>query len=154
MKLSRRDFVRHVSLGVFTISVGGLFAPDESEAVKLPGEIQMAKNPKSLTGLEMSHIPQLKVPLVAEDGRVVPIEMTLDHPMEKDHFIESVTFVVLGDPIAGKAQFLYTPYSGKPSFKFQARMDSGTKKVSAIVECNKHGRWVGQATMRIVGGGC
>lgn len=154
MELKRRDFIRRVSLGVFTISLCGAVAPVFASAVKMPNDIRRPKNPYDLQGQEKDHIPRLKVPLVAEDGRVVPIEMTLDHPMEQDHYITSVTFVVIDDPIASKAQFMFTPQSGKPMLKFQVRMDSGTKKVSAIVECNKHGRWLGEATMRIVGGGC
>jgi sulfur-oxidizing protein SoxY len=154
MELKRREFIRRVSLGVFTVSLGGIAAPRMASAVKMPNDIQRPKSRHDLQGLEKTHVPQVKVPFVAEDGRVVPIEMTLDHPMEEDHYITSVTFVVIDDPIASKAQFLFTPQSGKPAVKFQARMDAGTKKISAIIECSKHGRWLGEATMRIVGGGC
>lgn len=154
MKLNRRGFIHHVSMGVFTVALGELALPKIAEAVVLPNDIQRAKNKHKPVGLEKSHTPILKVPLVAEDGRVVPIEMTLDHPMEPDHYIESVTFVVIDDPIASKCMYNFTPQSGKPFLKFQSRMDAGTKTVSAIVQCNKHGRWVGEAVMRIVGGGC
>ncbi|MDH5639516.1 MAG: thiosulfate oxidation carrier protein SoxY [Nitrospinota bacterium] len=154
MKLNRRGFIHRVSLGVFTVALGSSAIPRLAHAVALPNDIQRAKDKKNLAGLEKEHTPILKVPLVAEDGRVVPVEMTLDHPMENDHYIESVTFVVIDDPIASKCMYNFTPQSGKPFLKFQTRMDAGTKTVSAIIQCSKHGRWVGDAVMRIVGGGC
>lgn len=153
-KINRRNFIQRVSLGVFTITVGGSALAQVAEAVALTNDIRRAKNKYDPTALEITHTPKLSVPLVAEDGRVVPIEMTLDHPMEEDHYIKSVTFVVIDDPIASKCQYNFTPASGKPYLMFQTRMDAGTKTVSAIIECNKHGRWVGDAVMRIVGGGC
>jgi sulfur-oxidizing protein SoxY len=154
MKLERRDFVKHVGIGLFTASLFGAVRPELSAAMALPDDINMAKDPDNLKGLEVSHIPKLTLPMVAEDGRVVPIEVSLDHPMEKDHYIKSITVIVLADPIASKGQFQFTPLSGKPYFKFQSRMAAGTSPVYALVECNKHGRWVGHSMIRIVGGGC
>ncbi len=154
MNVNRRDFIQRVGLGVFTVTLGSMALSRVASAVTLPNDLNRAKDKYNLQGLEKQHTPQLKVPLVAEDGRVVPVEMTLDHPMEEDHYIESVTFVVIDDPLAAKCQYNFTPQSGKPFFKFQSRMDAGTKTVSAIVVCSKHGRWVGDAQMRIVGGGC
>ena len=154
MKLDRRDFVKHVSMGVFTLSLMGSVKPEFVEALALPDDIQKAKDMNNLQGLEKIHTPKLKIPMVAEDGRFVPIEFTLDHPMEKDHFIESVDIIVFSDPIATKGRFLFSPQNGKPSLKFQARMAAGTTTVYAVISCNKHGRWVGDAMIRIVGGGC
>lgn len=154
MELNRRKFFQSVGLGVFTMTLGGIAIPKKAEAITLPNDIQRAKNQYDPTPHEMSHTPKLTVPIVAEDGRVVPVEMTLDHPMEKDHYIKNVTFIVIDDPLASKCMYNFSPYSGKPFLKFQTRMDAGTKTVNAVVECSKHGRWVGSAVMRIVGGGC
>ena len=154
MELNRRKFIKSVGFGVFTMTLGGIAIPRQAEAIALPNDIQRAKNKFDPTPFEKSHTPSLTVPLVAEDGRVVPVEMKLDHPMEEDHYIQNVTFVVWDDPIASKCMYSFTPASGKPFLKFQTRMDAGTKTVSAVVECSKHGRWVGEAVMRIVGGGC
>jgi sulfur-oxidizing protein SoxY len=154
VEISRRDFVHRVSIGIFTVYLVGASAPRLASATVLPDDIRTAKDPDNLQGLEKSHIPQVKVPMVAEDGRVVPIEMTLNHPMEKDHYITAVTIIVLEDPIASKGKFLFTPANGRPYLKFQARMAAGTSKVRAIIECSKHGKWEGDALIRIVGGGC
>ncbi len=153
-EMNRRDFVRRVSLGVFTIYLGGAALPKNAMAIALQDDIKRAKNLDSLTELEKSHVPQLKLPMVAEDGTVVPIEMTLDHPMEPDHYIDSVAFYVPNDPIVGKGEFFYSPANGKPNLKFQTRMDSGTSRVFAVINCTTHGRWAGEAMMRVVGGGC
>ena len=154
MELNRRNFVHRVSMGIFTVYLFGAAVPRLASATVLPDDIRTAKDIDNLTGLEKTHIPQVKVPMVAEDGRVVPIEMTLEHPMEKDHYITAVTIIVLEDPIASKGKFLFTPANGRPYLKFQARMAAGTSSVRALIECNKHGRWEGDALIRIVGGGC
>lgn len=154
MEINRRDFVRRVSMGVFTIYIGGALIPKNARAVTLPGDIKRAKDMDNPKGLEASHTPRLKLPMVAEDGKVVPIEMTLNHPMEKDHYIESVEFHVPNDPIVAKGMFFFSPANGRPHLKFQARMDSGTSTVYAVINCTRHGRWVGEAMMRVVGGGC
>ena len=154
MELNRRDFVHRVSIGFFTIYLSGSVAPGLARALTLPDDIRQAADSENLMGLEKSHIPRVTVPMVAEDGRVVPIEMTLDHPMEEDHYIKSVTIIVLEDPIMSKGMFMFTPMNGKPYMKFQARMAAGTSRVRALIECTKHGRWAGDAMIRIVGGGC
>ncbi len=154
MKIDRRDFVKHVGMGVVTFSLLGKTYPELAAAIALPDDIQQAKDIDNLQGLEKTHTPKLKIPMVAEDGRFVPIEFTLDHPMEKDHHIESVDIIVMVDPIATKGRFLFSPQNGEPKLKFQVRMAAGTTKVYAVIACNKHGRWVGDAMIRIVGGGC
>jgi sulfur-oxidizing protein SoxY len=152
--MNRRDFVHRFSIGFFTVYLFGGAAPRIASAISFPDDIRQAIDMDDPKGLEKSHTPQLKVPMVAEDGRFVPIEMTLDHPMQEDHYIKSVTIIVLEDPIASKGMFLFTPANGRPYLKFQARMAAGTSKVRALIECSKHGRWAGEAMIRIVGGGC
>ncbi len=154
MKLDRRNFVKHVSIGLFTMSFLGKVDPKLAAAIALPDDIQKAKDIDNLRGLEKTHTPKLKIPMVAEDGRFVPIELTLDHPMEKDHFVESVDVIVLSDPITTKGRFLFSPQNGRPHLKFQTRMAAGTTTIYAVIACSKHGRWVGDAMIRIVGGGC
>ena len=154
MKLDRRNFVKHVSIGLFTMSFLGKVDPKLAAAIALPENNQKAKDIDNLRGLEKTHTPKLKIPMVAEDGRFVPIELTLDHPMEKDHFVESVDVIVLSDPITTKGRFLFSPQNGRPHLKFQTRMAAGTTTVYAVIACSKHGRWVGDAMIRIVGGGC
>lgn len=142
-----------MSVGVFTVYTATAI-PLDAMALSVNNDIRRPKNPHDLKGLEVTHTPRIKLPMVAEDGRVVPMEISINHPMEDDHYIKSATIIVLADPIASKAKFLFTPMNGKPEFKFQSRMAAGTSNVYCVIECNKHGRWAGESIIRIVGGGC
>ena len=48
---------------------------------------------KSLTPEEGMHIPTIDIPLIAEDGSLVPITVSINHPMTADHYIKSIYIV-------------------------------------------------------------
>lgn len=119
-----------------------------------PDLIHKPRNPDKLTEFEKLHVPTLKMPIIAEDGSVVPFYVVSDHPMEKDHYIESVEIVNFGDPIVHKGMIHFTQTNGVVYFSSQIRAVSGTNTIRAIMKCNKHSRWVGEATVKVTVGGC
>lgn len=104
-------------------------------------------------GLERQHQAMLDVPILAEDPVAVPVLVSVDHPMEPDHFIKSIEVTLETDPVPHKGTFLFTPANGRAWVAFRMRSGVGGL-VKATAECSKHGRFVGTREMRVVEGGC
>jgi sulfur-oxidizing protein SoxY len=83
----------------------------------------------------------------------VPIQVSLDHPMEADHYIRSIEVGLEADPVPHKGTFSFTPMSGRASVAFQMRSGTGGL-VKAVIECSRHGRFVFTRTIRVAEGGC
>ena len=103
--------------------------------------------------VEREHRPQLDIPLVAEDPTAVPVQVSVDHPMEADHFIKSIEVTLDNDPVPFKGKFLFGPANGRAAVAFKMRSGAGGV-VKAVVECSRHGRSVGTREIRVVDGGC
>lgn len=119
-----------------------------------PALIHEPKNMDGMSEFEKLHVPTLKMPIIAEDGSVIPFYITSDHPMEKDHYIESVEILNFSDPIVHKGKIHFTPANGTIYFSAQMRAISGTNIIMAVMKCNKHSRWVSKATVKVTVGGC
>jgi superoxide reductase len=119
-----------------------------------PDLIHKPHDPNNMTEFEKLHVPVLKMPIIAEDGSVIPFYVSSDHPMEKDHYIESVEILNFRDPIVHKGMIMFTPATGTVYFSSQIRAVSGSNKIYAIMKCNKHGRFLGEATVKVTVGGC
>src|SRR5918996_2387020 len=102
---------------------------------------------------ESGHQPILDVPRLAEDPTAVPVRVSVDHPMDPDHFIESLDLILEADPVPRKGTFRFTPASGRARLAFPMRSGSGGL-LKAIATCNRHGRFVGTREIRVGGDGC
>jgi predicted secreted protein len=103
--------------------------------------------------LKGAHQVKLDLPILAEDPTTVPVLVSVDHPMEPDHFIRSVEITLETDPVPHKGTFLFSPANGRARVAFQMRSGVGGL-VKATAECSKHGRFVGTKEVRVVEGGC
>ena len=143
---------------VLIMTAGKAFGKPSYEVIEgfsmNPDLVHRPKNPDKLTDFEKLHVPTLKMPIIAEDGSVIPFYVVSDHPMEKDHYIESVEIINFVDPIVHKGMIHFTPDNGVVYFSSQIRAVSGTNTIMAVMKCNKHSRWVGEATVKVTVGGC
>jgi predicted secreted protein len=103
--------------------------------------------------VEDEHRPIIEAPALSEDPGAVPIQISVNHPMEADHFIRSIEIRLDKDPVPYKGKLLFTPANGRAAVSFQMR--SGTGGVlKATAECSKHGRFVSTREIRVAEGGC
>lgn len=102
---------------------------------------------------DRSHRPLIDVPVLAEDGTAVPIQVSVDHPMEPDHYIKQIEVVLETDPVPAKGTYRFTPANGRAWVAFQMRSGLGGV-VKAVAECSRHGKFVGEKEMRVAEGGC
>ena len=99
------------------------------------------------------HRPLIDAPSLSEDPTAVPIQVSVAHPMEPEHFIRSIEITLDNDPVPYKGKFLFTPANGQALVAFAMRSGAGGA-LKAIAECSKHGPFVATKEIRVVEGGC
>ncbi|MEM7127567.1 MAG: thiosulfate oxidation carrier protein SoxY [Chloroflexota bacterium] len=103
---------------------------------------------------EAEHIIKMRLPIIAEDGANVPVIMSMEHPMESDHYIKSLQIFNFNDPVVSKGIFHLSPANGQAYFSTQLRLDGGDIQIFVVAECSQHGKWVGSDTLKVSLGGC
>jgi predicted secreted protein len=108
---------------------------------------------RAQSALEREHQPRLEVPILAEDATAVPVQVSVEHPMEPDHHIKSIEIALDTDPVPYKGKFLFTPASGRAWVAFPMRSGAGGL-LRATAECTRHGRFTATRELRVADGGC
>jgi sulfur-oxidizing protein SoxY len=102
---------------------------------------------------DAEHRPEVDLPLLSENPDAVPIRVTVNHPMEPDHFIRSIEIRVDQDPVPYKGKFHFTPLNGRAWVAFQMRSGAGSI-AKVVAECSRHGGFVATRPFRVTEGGC
>src|SRR5215470_16804128 len=55
---------------------------------------------------DAAHRIQVDVPILADDPVAVPLTVSVDHPMEPDHYIARLEMTLASDPVPRKGTFL------------------------------------------------
>lgn len=137
LRFRRRDALR-------LLGVAGL-------AWALPG--RAIAQPRRPAGGDPAHRIQVDVPILADDPVAVPLTVSVDHPMEPDHYVKSLEVVLATDPVPRKGHFQFTPQSGRASIAYQMRSGQGGE-VAVVAECTRHGRFEAKESLRVAPGGC
>ena len=130
---------------------GAVFDPDP----EVPNE-QVAQILKDLFGDRPIRRGQvmLDMPVVAEDGRVVPVIIEMpDLAMTSGNYVKAVHLIVDHNPDPHLAAFEVTPAMGKLSLQFRIKMKR-TTWVRAIVEMNTGEVWADYARVNVSLNGC
>lgn len=102
---------------------------------------------------DVAHRIVVDVPILADDPVAVPLTVSVEHPMESDHYIKSLEVVLAGDPVPKKGVFGFTPRSGRASVAYQMRSGQGGE-LAVTAECSRHGRFEAKQMVRVAAGGC
>ena len=148
---SRRKLFNYTMIGGVVMP---LFAalPGGNEAQG--GVFQTPKDIENMTEFESMHVPKIALPPVVEDGSQASIVCSVDHPMEKDHYIKSIQIMNFADPVVIKGKFYLTPDNGEAYVSTQIRLSGGDGTVWVVCECNKHGKWAAFKKVNVAAGGC
>jgi sulfur-oxidizing protein SoxY len=95
----------------------------------------------------------LDMPLVAEDGRIVPVIIESDLPMTPERYVESVHLIVDHNPDAHLAAFHLTPAIGAVSISTRIKMKR-TTWVRAVAATNTGEIWAAYARVQVTLNGC
>jgi sulfur-oxidizing protein SoxY len=121
---------------------------------EVPNE-KVARLLKDLFGdrpIRRGHV-DLDMPVVAEDGRVVPVIIESDLPMTSGRFVKGVHLIVDHNPDAHLAAFHLTPALGRVSLSTRIKMKR-TTWVRAILETNTGEVWAGYTRVLVTLNGC
>jgi sulfur-oxidizing protein SoxY len=157
----RREFLKQgLALGLAVAAgqalrpgrlVGAALNPDP----EVPNE-QVARILRDLFGdrpIRRGHV-LLDMPLVAEDGRVVPVIIEApDLPMTTENYVKAVHLIVDHNPDPYLAAFDVSPAMGTLSLQFRIKMKRSTW-VRAIIETNTGEVWADYARVNVSLNGC
>ena len=160
---TRRAFLRACAITAAGIATSSTIAerlhaagtswadPDDPEA---PNE-EVARILERISGgrpIRRGHV-SLDMPLVAEDGRVVPVIIETDLPMTAEKYVKAVHLIVDHNPDAHLAAFHLTPAIGSASISTRIKMKR-TTWVRAIVETSTGEVWADYSRVLVSLNGC
>jgi sulfur-oxidizing protein SoxY len=120
-------------------------APNE-EVARILREISRGQQ------IRRGHV-SLDMPVLAEDGRVVPVIIESDLPMTVERYVKSVHLVVDHNPDAHLAAFHLTPALGSVSISTRIKMKR-TTWVRAIAETSDGEIWAAYSRVQVTLNGC
>ena len=130
---------------------GPTFGPGDPE---VPNEA-VAKILKDLFGdrpIRKGHL-SLDMPLVAEDGRIVPVIIESDLPMTPANYVKAVHLIVDHNPDPHLAAYHLTPAIGSVAIQTRIKMKR-TTWVRAILETSSGDVWANYAHVIVSLNGC
>ena len=95
----------------------------------------------------------LDMPLVAEDGRIVPVIIESDLPMTSERYVKAIHLVVDHNPDAHLAAFHLTPAIGSVSISTRIKMKR-TTWVRALARTSDDEVWAAYARVQVTLNGC
>ena len=145
---SRRSFIKKglviaLSSAITASGIQSAFAqPADKSEPDLFSQINRAKEPGKLRGLELGHVPQIKAPDSIQAGVPFEVEIRVGeklHEMIPSHYIDWVD--LYADDMF-LAKFILTPNFTQPTCKITLTLKNSTA-LRAIEHCNLHGLWEG-----------
>ncbi len=162
---SRRSFLRSTALAAAGLLGSSALLPGQRLAALLPAPAgpgdpeapneQVARILKDLFGdrpIRKGHL-SLDMPLVAEDGRIVPVIIESDLPMTAGQYVKAVHLIVDYNPDPHLAAYHLTPAIGSVALHSRIKMKR-TTWVRAIVETSTGEVWADYARVNVSLNGC
>ncbi len=164
---TRRNFVRALGLAAAGLSAAGHLSASDRLATlgprlvtfdpEVPNE-EIARILKDLFGDRPIRSGNkgsisLDMPVVAEDGRVVPVIIESNLPMKPDNYVKGVHLIVDYNPDPHLAAFHLTPALGAVSIQTRIKMKR-TTWVRAILETSTGEVWADYARVNVTLNGC
>lgn len=150
LEMSRRGFFQAVGTTGLVVATGGMM---------LPGSARAEGDVNAIIAKEMGAgaITAGKVNLTAdekqENGALVRIPVTVDHPMEAGNFVQSVGIFVDKNPNPFVAKFDYAAAAGVVGFELRIKM-SAASPVRVVAKSSKGELFGAHKEIQVTAGGC
>ena len=102
--------------------------------------------------IKRGHV-SLDMPLVAEDGRIVPVIIESDLPMTPERYVKSIHLIVDHNPDAHLAAFHLSPAIGSVSISTRIKMKR-TTWVRALARTSDDEIWAAYSRVQVTLNGC
>ncbi|MBF0456123.1 MAG: thiosulfate oxidation carrier protein SoxY [Magnetococcales bacterium] len=151
-EISRRSFFHKVgTAGVAVVAAGTTLtsAPRQASASAIDALVA-----ERLGAGDVAYEKVLiDTPPSAENGALVRIPVSVDHPMESDNYIQSIAIFVDNNPKPFVGQFDFTPESGRAAVECRIKM-AKTSQVRAIAKTNAGKLYGFKQEIQVAEGGC
>lgn len=156
VELSRRQFIKATGTACAALLMAGsmpsLVKTAFGETPKEENINDVLKRHFGDRKIETSHV-DIKAPIIAENGAVVPITVTSDLPMEKDNFVKKIYIYAEGNLQPYVASAGLTPANGKAELALRIKMRQ-TSNVRAVFETSTGRLYQGLKSVKVTIGGC
>ncbi|MEO5333891.1 MAG: thiosulfate oxidation carrier protein SoxY [Magnetococcus sp. YQC-5] len=163
-KLTRRTFLGAVSAtGAACVFAGYMGMPGIVQAADAPAAAAApaaeAVNMDELIATDMGPGPiamekvKIDTPPKAENGALIRMPVSVDHPMEPNNHITSLAIYVDNNPKPLVGRFEFTPASGKAEVELRIKMAKASQ-VRAIAKSNTGKLYGAKMTIEVAEGGC
>ena len=157
MRVSRRAVVGGLAAVGAAAAVGALGAPRAASAQALGGQETVEAGLKRLFGTRAikdgSGVVKLDIPLIAENGAVVPVSVEVASPMTATNHVKHVYVVADKNRIPIVTRVAFTPEAGQAYMGANIRLGE-TGDVRAIVEQSDGSLLQVKREVKVTVGGC
>ncbi|MHA1598395.1 MAG: thiosulfate oxidation carrier protein SoxY [Alphaproteobacteria bacterium] len=148
--LGRRQVLKAAGFGALAVAGTGFISRDASATPKAAAEaISKFTGGKKATAGKVT----VKLPEIAENGRTVPVTVSVDSPMTANDYVKSIILVAEGNPSPEVVSFTLTPGLGKAEISTRMRLGK-TQNVSAAAVMSNGSVYSGTKQVKVTIGGC
>jgi len=148
--LGRRQMLKSVGLGALALAGTGLSSKTVQATPDKASEY-LSKLTSGTVGT-MGKVT-VKLPEIAENGRTVPITVSVDSPMTDGDYVKSVHIVSERNPQPEVISFSLSPSMGKAEVRTRMRLGK-TQKVRAAAVMSDGSVFTGEKEVKVTIGGC
>jgi len=155
IKLSRRGFIKATGAVCSAVLMAGAVPGLLKPVMAAEEQIDIKDAMKKLFGdkkIETGHV-DLDVPIIAENGAVVPVTITSDLPMKADDYVKNVYVFSEGNLNPFVAKMGLTSANAKAEIAMRIKMRK-TSNVRAVVETSKGNLYQNMKEVKVTVGGC
>ncbi len=155
IKLSRRGFIKATGAVCSAVLMSGAIPGLLKPVMAAEEQIDIKDALKKLFGdkkIETGHV-DLDVPIIAENGAVVPVTITSDLPMAADNYVKNIYVFSEGNLNPFVAKIGLTSVNAKAEIATRIKMRK-TSNVRAVVETSKGNLYQNMKEVKVTVGGC
>ncbi|MBL6958796.1 MAG: thiosulfate oxidation carrier protein SoxY [Rhodospirillales bacterium] len=150
LSVDRRSLLKATGVGVLAVAGSGLL----SRTAQATPETA-AKKLSELTGgaaVKQGKV-NVKLPEIAENGRTVPMTVSVDSPMSSGNYVKTIHVVAEGNPNPDVVSFNLSPGTGKAEVATRIRLGK-TQNVVARAVMSDGSVYEGKRQVKVTIGGC
>lgn len=123
-----------------------------------PASVRAAAGEAEITRILAGRTPKtaglvLDVPSIAENGLVVPVNLSVASPMTMADHVRTIYLIAPDNPVPLVASFHFTPASGRAATSMRMRL-AQTQTIIAIAELSNNELLIAKAEVKVTIGGC
>ncbi len=154
--MNRRNFLKVAGLATSAVAVSPILLKGTATAEAKPQKKSYEEALKEITGgkpVKDSDKVKLIAPAIAENGAVVPVKVTVNHPMEEGNYVKAIHILAKKnfDPRSISAHL--TPANGRAFISTRIRL-AKTMDVVAIAELSDGTFLKAEKPVKVTIGGC